>query len=241
MLTLTFLWAFLMMPMAEKCAQNGDHATSAKLLEFVDPSENPAKYYFLKAVNSYAVNDRKKTIAALEDFEFVANSTTPTRYRHVAALMAEEISRWNDSDLADIGRDMKHSADRLGSGRADGTTKKVQENIIAKLDKMIKDEQDQRNNKNKKKEETEEEAKRQIPGNDNAGADASSPKEESTIGGITGDGKVDPRDFRKFADKWGTLPESARAKVIADLQRELPPKYRQQIEAYQQALNRHRQ
>lgn len=226
--------------MAEKYAQNRDHATSAKLLEFVNPAEDPAKYYFLKAVNSYAVNDRKKALAALEDFEFVANSTTPTRYRHVAALMADEIARWNDSDLADIGRDMKHSADRLGSGRADNTTKKVQDNIIAKLDKMIKDEQDQRNNKNKKKEESEEEAKRQIPGSD-SGADPSSPKEESIPGGVTGEGKVDHRDFRKIADKWGTLPEAARAKVISDLQRELPPKYRQQIEAYQQALNKHRQ
>lgn len=225
---------------AERCTQNRDYATSAKLLEFVSPSQDPAKYYFLKAVNSYAVNDRKKALVALEDFEFVANSRTPTRYRHVAALMSEEIARWNTDDLADIGRDMKHSADRLGAGRADNTTKKIQNDIIAKLDKMIKEEQDQRNNKNKKKQESEEEAKRQIPGNDNA-ADPSSPREESSIGGVSGEGKVDPRDLRKIAEKWGTLPEAARAKVIADIQRELPPKYRQQIEAYQQTLNKHRQ
>ena len=39
-------------------------------------------------------------------------------------------------------------------------------------------------------------------------------------------------------DNWGKLPEAERKKVIQDIVRDLPPKYRAMIEDYYKALSR---
>jgi hypothetical protein len=43
---------------------------------------------------------------------------------------------------------------------------------------------------------------------------------------------VDPRKLKEIADVWGRLPEKDRAKAMADITRDMPPKYREVIENY---------
>jgi hypothetical protein len=43
---------------------------------------------------------------------------------------------------------------------------------------------------------------------------------------------VDPKRLKEIADVWGKLPDKERAKAMADLTRDMPPKYREVIENY---------
>ena len=56
--------------------------------------------------------------------------------------------------------------------------------------------------------------------------------------GGSGKGQVDEAQLRKIAEQWGTMPPAQRAKVVADLTRELPPKFEPMIKQYFEALDR---
>ena len=43
---------------------------------------------------------------------------------------------------------------------------------------------------------------------------------------------MDEKKLQKYAQEWGKLPEKERAKAMQDLTRDMPPKYREIIEAY---------
>jgi hypothetical protein len=58
------------------------------------------------------------------------------------------------------------------------------------------------------------------------------PLEDSRLGGIQGKGQVDMKRFKEIADVWGRLPEKERAKAMVELTRNMPPRYRDAIEAY---------
>jgi hypothetical protein len=43
---------------------------------------------------------------------------------------------------------------------------------------------------------------------------------------------VDPKKLKELAEVWGKLPEKERAKAMAELTRDMPPRYREVIEKY---------
>jgi hypothetical protein len=43
---------------------------------------------------------------------------------------------------------------------------------------------------------------------------------------------VDPKRLKELAEVWGKLPEKERAKAMQELQRDMPPRYREVIENY---------
>jgi len=47
-----------------------------------------------------------------------------------------------------------------------------------------------------------------------------------------GKGIADAKKLKEIADVWGTLPEKERAKAMLELTREMPAKYRDDIERY---------
>jgi hypothetical protein len=51
-------------------------------------------------------------------------------------------------------------------------------------------------------------------------------------------GEVNPEVLRKYAQQWGKLPPSERAKAVQEMTRDLPAKYRPMIEEYIKSLNR---
>ena len=55
---------------------------------------------------------------------------------------------------------------------------------------------------------------------------------DSNIATNAGPGKVDPKKLKGLAQEWGKLPEKERAAAMADLTREMPPRYREVIEKY---------
>src|SRR5262249_46160794 len=61
---------------------------------------------------------------------------------------------------------------------------------------------------------------------------ATSPQDDSYGGNGSGPGNVDPKKLKEMAEVWGKLPERERAKAMADMTRDMPPRYREGIESY---------
>ena len=56
--------------------------------------------------------------------------------------------------------------------------------------------------------------------------------QDSNIATNSGQGKIDQKKLRGLAEQWGKLPEKERAKAMAELTRDMPPRYREVIENY---------
>jgi tetratricopeptide (TPR) repeat protein len=196
-----------------------DALKTAKAEEVVDP----ASFYFHKAVAEHSMmlkREASDSVGRLLDD--VADA--PERYRMVGALMLFDMMTWQDKDLGWVARKMDNIERRLDLSRGGKKTQKMQKEVVARLDEMIKELENQKsgccncpnggncNGNNKMK-----------PGN---------PLNDSKLGGISGAGEVDPKKMKEIAQVWGKLPEKERAKAMLELTRDLDPKYRDAIESY---------
>jgi hypothetical protein len=158
-------------------------------------------------------------------------SDAPERYKMVAALMVYDMLGWQDKDMGWISRKMDNIERRLELARGGPTTQKMQKQVVARLDEMIKELENQQkgggqcNGGN-------------CPGGGQPGNNAnnnirpSAPQNDSNGGNGPGPGDVDPRKLKEIADVWGKLPEKDRVKAMTDMTRDMPPKYREVIENY---------
>jgi hypothetical protein len=200
---------------------------------------DPSALYFFKAVAEHATMRKEaasSTIVKLLDD--VADA--PDRYKMVATLMFFEMQSWSPDpkDLSNIERLMDNSGRRLELARAGEKTQDIQKKIVFRLDELIKELE----NRNK-------------PGQCNGGncpnggnpggnpggntTQPSNPASDSVIMGGSGAGNVPTdKELRNIAEKWGTLPPEKRARIIEDINRDLPAKYKPMIDDYFKSLNR---
>lgn len=184
-------------------------------------------YHLCKMVNAYQQNNKaiaEKHLRILEDsFE-----PLPRRYEAIIILTRAEIDHWSYEGLDDIGRDMKHSANRLSFLKGGKKTQDIQLEIIRKLDKKIKDMEDKANVASGDKQEN---------GNVKSKPQPQKPLEDIVIVNERGEGKINEKKLKVIADSWGTMPPKERLKVINDLTRGYPARYRVIIEDYFRALS----
>jgi hypothetical protein len=214
-----------------KLTEAGDYEASEALLKDIKPDRATfPKYAFYRAVNSFALNNKteahKWATHVWDSFDEV-----PTRYKNTAGMMLYDLENWKEGDLGDIGRDMRMSGDRLKNARGDQKTQVIQKTIVDKLDRLIKEQEDKANAQANAGKDGKDGKPGSMPGQ-------GQPAPDSTIMGGDGKGKIDEKKLRQVAENWGTMPPAQRAKVIQDITRELPPKYRVMIEEYFKALNR---
>jgi hypothetical protein len=99
---------------------------------------DPAGYLFHRAVAEHALlqkEDALRTIARLlED-----GADAPDRYRLVGMLMAVDMQAWKDKDLGTVARLMDNVERRLDLARGGPQTQKTQKQIVARLDELIKE------------------------------------------------------------------------------------------------------
>jgi hypothetical protein len=204
----------------------------------VERAVDPAAYLFYKAVCEHATmqkNAASRSIVRLLD-EVV---DAPDRYKLVASLMFFEMQNWSadPKDLTNIERLMDNSGRRLELARAGEKTQEIQRKIIFRLDELIKELENQQKGGG------------QCNGGNcpNGGQSGnrpgsqqtpSNPAPDSVIMSGSGKGIVDEKELRKIAENWGSLPPDKRAKIIEDINRDLPPKYKPIIDEYFKALNR---
>jgi hypothetical protein len=202
---------------------------------------DPSALYFFKAVSEHATMRKDAATGSIVRLlDDVADA--PDRYKMVATLMFFEMQNWSPDpkDLSNIERLMDNSGRRLELARGGEKTQDIQKKIVFRLDELIKELE----NKNKP-------GQGQAnggncpnggaPGNGPPGGNTtqpSNPAQDSVIMGGSGEGKVTDKELRNIAEKWGTLPPEKRAKIIEDINRDLPAKYKPMIDEYFKSLNK---
>jgi hypothetical protein len=196
-----------------------------EVLRLVKPEQvvDPAAYFFHRAVAEHALGLKKEAnrsiVGLLEDVNNV-----PDRYRLLGLLMHQDMQSWRDKDLGDIARKMDNIERRLELARGGPKTQKIQKEVVARLDEIIK--------------KLEQESNSQCNGGGcpNGGQPGSgqgpSPMRDSNVAKNSGPGNVDPKRLRGMAEQWGKLPEKERAQAMQDLIREMPARHREVIENY---------
>ncbi len=194
---------------------------------------DPSTFYFTKAIAEYSLmmkNEADSSISRLLDD--VADA--PERYRMVAGLMQLEMLTWQEKDLGWVARKMDNIQRRLDMSRGGPKTRKMQKEVLLRLDEMIKQVE------NQSKGSSQANGGNCPNGGQRDGPNSmqpSNPLNDSQLGGRSGPGQVDPKKFKELAEVWGKLPEKERAKAIVGLTRDLDPRYREAIESYFKKLS----
>jgi hypothetical protein len=199
-----------------------------------DQVVDPAGYFFHKAVAEHALLLRdqasRSIIGVLED---VADA--PERYKLVAMLMLYDMQTWREKDLGEIARKMDNIERRLELARGGPHTQKIQKEVVARLDEIIKKlETQKKGNSNGGN----------CPGscpNGSGGNGMGSPMQDSNIAILAGQGVVGQRKLNLLVKDWGKLPEKQRTEALQALTRSMPARHRELIEKYFKELARSQQ
>jgi tetratricopeptide (TPR) repeat protein len=193
---------------------------------------DPASYLFHRALSEHALLEKAaaiKTIDRLLDDVGAA----PERYRTVAVLMLVDMHNWSEKDLDSIARKMKNVERRLEISRGGPKTQKIQKEIVARLDEMIK--------------ELENKSKGSGSGSGNGGncpggapgdgppqggSNPTSPASDSYNSQNGGPGYVEQAKLKKLVEKWGSLPPLEQARAMQELTQGMSRVHREAIENY---------
>jgi hypothetical protein len=193
-------------------------------LRLIRPDQvvDPAAYFFHRAVAEHALllkNDANRSIVGvLEDV-----SDAPERYKLVATLMAYDMKGWKDKDLGEIARKMDNIERRLALARGGPKTQKIQKEVIARLDEIIKQLENQSSGK----------SNGGCPNGGNKPSSGSgTPMEDSQVAPFDAKGIAGNQRLSKLVKDWGKLPEKERTKAMLELTRDMPARHREVIENY---------
>jgi hypothetical protein len=203
-----------------------------------EPAVDPASFFFYKAVAEHALMKKEAAAATVE--RLVKDvPDAPDRYKVIAILMSFELQGWSPDpkDFGNIERLMDNSGRRLDLSRPGEITQDYQKKIVFRLDELIKELENQSKP-----------SSQANAGNcPNGGEPGQNPGStvtpnqnaaDSFLMGGAGAGKVDEKALRKFAENWGNMPREERNRVVEELTRDLPPKYKPMIDEYFKSLNR---
>ena len=178
--------------------------------------DSPSLFFF-QAVCEHGMllkTDGLKTLNTL----LKNTSEVPVRYQTVAELMQRDLEALKERSLGEVARMMSDAERRLGLGEGGVKVQKVEEEIIARMDEIIKKMEQQQGGGG-------------GGGNPSNSNSPSGPADDSRVKGATGAGEVDNKDIGNKSG-WGALPEKDHAKAKNVIDRDLPPHYRAGIEAY---------
>ncbi len=209
--------------------ENNCAAVIQCLEKYTPKPHERADYFMLMASSYFRLNDKAGAIewAKKIDSSF---EKIPQRHRVIANIILYDTNEWNQDDLGDISRDMRHSADRLKNANPVKKIIEIQNGIVNKLDKLIKEKEDAANGANEAKD-AENQAK--LQGRSNKPLDDS-----SNVPPVVGKGDVNEITIKHYQDNWARMPEKDRARAIQELTRDLSPRYRLINEEYFKSLNK---
>ena len=135
-----FFRANLGLAYARNLSNRRVHEEALDTLKLLQPEQvvDPAAYLFHRAVGEHALlmkPEATKTIERIiDDAPF-----SPERYKTVSMLMLLDMHAWKDKDLQAIARKMENVERRLELARGGPQTQKLQKEIVARLDELIKE------------------------------------------------------------------------------------------------------
>jgi hypothetical protein len=108
-------------------------------LKLIKPEQvvDPSAYLFYRSVAEHAMllkDEATRSIVRLLDDAV----DVPERYKMVSVLMAFDMQSWKDKDLGWIARKMDNIERRLELARGGPETQKIQKQVVARLDELIK-------------------------------------------------------------------------------------------------------
>jgi hypothetical protein len=142
-----YLRANLAVAYAQALAHRKVFDEALLVLATVKPEQtmDPSTYLFNRAVAEYSLmmkmEANQSILRLLEDA-----TDSPERYRQVAALMRVDMMSWQDKDLEWVSRKMGIIQNRLELTRGGDKTKKLQKEVLVRLDEMIKEKENQAKN-----------------------------------------------------------------------------------------------
>lgn len=233
----TFLRANLALAFARSLTDHRVYEQSLEALQAIAPEQvvDPAAYFFHRAVAEHATMQKDAALRSITRLlDDVADA--PERYKMVATLMFFDLQNLptDEKSLANISRLMDNSERRLGLARGGKKTQAIQKRIVFRLDELIKEMENQASNAQCNGGSCPKAGK---PGN-GGGASPSAPMQDSNIATNGGPGNVNEKKLKELAENWGTLPEKERERVMMEITRDLPPRYREVIENYFKSLAR---
>lgn len=194
------------------------------LFQQIDPQYlvDPAGYFFHRAVCEHHLLYRD---SGLETLDALLNRTEeiPFRYRKLGELMQQDLQSVKEKSLGEVARQMRDVERQLQLQRTDENVQDVENRIIATLDELIKQLEDQQ---------------QQSQSASAGGSGSSAPQQgasDTYLGGIKGEGLTDKKDIGN-KDNWGDLPPKAREAAKNMLDRQFPAHYRQAVEEYLKKL-----
>ncbi|MEX2168688.1 MAG: hypothetical protein WD851_05230 [Pirellulales bacterium] len=202
------------------------HDEALRWMQDIEPREVicPEVLLFQRAIAHQQLVQADEALAAIDEL-LRCESALPARYSRLAAMMSADLEPLKADTLDHIGRRMSDVERRLQVGQANSRTTEVEEAIIASLDKLIKEAEDQQQQK-----QNQQTAQSQP-------TPSGTPLEDSRIAELKAPGKVDPR---KLGDdtQWGSLPPHERERIMQQLGRDFPSHYREVVEEYFRNLAR---
>lgn len=200
-------------------AENGYDDEAIEWTDGLGPADvvAPDMLLFYRAVSSHRVVDADRADATVAEL-LQRSEELPTRYQKLAELMQQDLAGLEDESLDHIARRMADVRRRLDLGRAGKTVQVVEDGVVASLDKMIKDLEDQAQ-------------QQQSQSSSSGGAPSGTPMQDSRLAELKAPGKVDQKDIGHGAD-WGDMPDKQREQALQDVGREFPSHYREVIEEY---------
>jgi hypothetical protein len=140
----TSFWSFWVLGPPRDRSSRRVYEEALEVLDAVKPEQvvDPATLLFHKAVAEHSLTrSREATNTIMRLLDDVSDA--PERYKMVAALMALDMVAWKDKDLGSIARKMDNIERRLDLSRGGPKTQKLQKEVVARLDELIKEMENQ--------------------------------------------------------------------------------------------------
>jgi hypothetical protein len=115
-----------------------EEALEALKLFTAEQVADPASFLFHRSVCEHGLLQKDEAKRSIRRLLEEAGSDAPERYKTVALLMQLDMAAWKDKDLSSIARKMKNVERRLDLGRGGSQTQEKEDEILARLDEMIK-------------------------------------------------------------------------------------------------------
>lgn len=216
-----FLKVNLRLYYARWLAQHGWH--DEVLLQLADTSTDdvldPASLLFYRATAEHTLLKKEACLKSLSKL-LEKEKDIPHRYATVARLLEADSQQLKADSLDEVARLMNDVRRRLDLGRTGKRVRAEEDEVIAKLDKMIK--------KLEEQQQQQQQQPGQPQGNQNV---PQQPANESSALPGSGPGNVDPRNLGDDID-WGSLPPKERQATLQRISEGLPAHFREVIEAY---------
>lgn len=178
---------------------------------------DPASLLFYRSVCNHQLLQKNECLSDLRVL-MQNESLVPRRFLTVAKLMQADLAGLKPDTLDEVSRMMEDIRRRLEFGRAGKRVRTEEEEVIAKLDKMIEELEKQQQ-------------QQQQQASAGGSSSPSSPRPESTPGSVQGPGEVDPKSVGNKAG-WGNLPPKERQEALQNIAKDLPTHFRDAIEEY---------